>query len=85
MQNIPEKSIADVVTDFLGAAPTLEEIAAYRLPDDLQARAHRLLEKNRMGELTPAERDEMETFRQIDHLITLIKAKARLTLKNRNE
>ncbi|GEM_PF-2913254 len=43
----PEKTIEDVVTDFLGAAPTLAEIAAYRLPDDLQARAHDLLGKNR--------------------------------------
>jgi hypothetical protein len=36
---MPESTIKDVVTDFLGAAPTLEEIAAYRLPDELQARA----------------------------------------------
>ncbi len=34
----PERSIKDVVTDFLSAAPTLLEIAAYRLPDDLQVR-----------------------------------------------
>jgi len=77
----PEKTLKDVVTDFLGSAPTLEEIAAYRLPEELQMRAHELLEKNRSGSLTDEERAEMEEFRQIDHLLTLVKAKARLKLK----
>jgi hypothetical protein len=81
MDFAPEKTVKDVVTDFLGSAPTLEEIAAYRLPDALQARAHDLLEKNRAGSLSDDERAEMEEFRQIDHLLTLIKAKARLKLK----
>ena len=80
-QNAPERTISDVVTDFLGSAPTLEEIAVYRLPDDLQQRAHELLDKNGEGEITPDKRAEMEEFRDIDHLLTLIKAKARLKLK----
>lgn len=77
----PQTTIADVVTDFLGSAPTLVEIAAYRLPDELQTRAHTLLERNRQGNLTGEERAEMEEFQQIDHLLTLIKAKARLNLR----
>jgi hypothetical protein len=76
----PEKTVSDVVTDFLSSAPTLEEIAAYRLPDELQAQAHELLDKNRAGTLSPEEHAEMEEFRQIDHLMTLVKAKARLKL-----
>jgi len=79
----PGTTIADIVTDFLGSAPTLEEIAAYRLPDELQVRAHDLLDKNRDGSLTDDERTEMEEFRQIDHLLTLVKTKARLKLKSR--
>lgn len=78
MSIAPERTVADVVTDFLSSAPALEEIAAYRLPDDLQQRAHALLDKNREGTLSAEERAEMEEFRQIDHLLTLIKAKARL-------
>lgn len=80
-QSAPQRTITDIVTDFLGSAPTLEEIAAYRLPDDLQSRAHTLLEKNRDGSLSHEERAEMEEFRQIDHLLTLVKAKARLKLE----
>ncbi len=81
MTVVPEKTVSDVVTDFLSAAPALDEIAVYRLPDELQQRAHALLEKNREGTLSVEERAEMEEFRQIDHLLTLIKAKARLKLK----
>jgi hypothetical protein len=77
----PQKTVSDIVTDFLSRAPSLEEIAAYRLPDEFQARAHILLEKNRDGTLSTDERAEMEEFRQIDHLMTLIKAKAQLQLK----
>jgi hypothetical protein len=81
MQHPPVRTLTDVVTDFLSSAPSLEAIAAYRLPDDLQHRAHELLEKNRDNTLSEAERAEMEEFREIDHLLTLIKAKARLRLK----
>lgn len=76
-------TIKDVVTDFLGSAPTLEQIAAYRLSDVLQERAHDLLEKNRTGHLSDEEQDEMAEFRQIDHLLTLVKAKAKITLTKR--
>jgi hypothetical protein len=70
-----------VVSDFIGSAPRLEEIAAYRLPADLQQRAHLLLEKNHEGKLSDVEQAELEEFCQIDHLLTLIKAKARLKLQ----
>jgi len=80
MTGAPPKTIKDVVTDFLSSAPTLREIADYRLPAELQQRAHDLLEKNRTGVLGEDERLEMEEFRQIDHLLTLVKAKARLKL-----
>ena len=83
MNVAPEKTIRDLVTDFLGSAPTLEEIAAYRLPEALQVRAHDLLEKNRDGALSASEQAEMEEFRELDHLLTLVKAKARLNLKAR--
>jgi hypothetical protein len=75
------RSIKDIVTDFLGSAPTLEEIANYRLPPELQDQAHNLLDKHRSGNLTDEERSEMEEFQQLDHLLTLVKAKARLKLK----
>jgi hypothetical protein len=83
MSLAPERSftIKDVVTDFLASAPPLEALADYRLPEALQQRAHDLLEKNRHGSLTEDERVEMEAFRDMDHLLTLVKTKARLRLQ----
>lgn len=83
MQSTPTQLTA-VLSDFLGSAPSLDDIIAYRLPDDLQERAHLLLDKNRQGVLSGEERSEMEAFRQLDHLMILIKAKARLRLKSQS-
>jgi hypothetical protein len=85
MSIAPQKSVKDVVTDFLVSAPTLEELANYRLPDDLQTYAHTLLEKNRLGTLNADEQREMTEFRLIDHLLTLVKVKALLKLKSDHE
>ena len=84
MQQTPHRTVTDVITDFLASAPSLEDMAAYRLPPDLQERAHHLLKKNRDGSLSDAEQAEMNEFRQIDHLLTLLKAKARLKLKKQS-
>lgn len=81
----PAKTVKDVVTDFLASAPSLQALADYRLPEDLQAYAHSLLDKNREGILTDEERHEMEEIREIDHLLILIKAKAKLKLRMQHE
>lgn len=82
MQHVPAPTISDAVTDFLSSAPTLQELADYRLPDEFQQRAQELLDKNRAGSLSDSEQAEMVEFRQIDHIVTLVKAKARLKLKD---
>jgi hypothetical protein len=74
MNHVPEKSAKEVFTEFLSTAPSLTEIAEYRLPEEAQTRAHALLDKNRTRTLTSKEQREMEEFRLIDHLLTLVKA-----------
>lgn len=71
-----EATAKEVITDFLASGPTVEEIAAFRLPDSLQEHANFLLERNREGTLLPEERAEMEEFLQIECILKLIKAKA---------
>ncbi len=85
MNLTPEVTVSDVITDFLGSAPSLQEIVSYRLPEEFQARSHALLDKNRNGTMSEEDRAEMEQFRQIDHLMTLVKAKARLKLEGQSE
>lgn len=85
MQNIPTRTIFGEITDFLATNPTPEEIIAYRLPDDLQARAHELLDRNSEGELTPEEHNEMMDFARIDNMLLQLKAKMKLKLKKAAE
>lgn len=47
--------VFDVMTDFLASEPSAGEVINYHLPEDLQARAHYLLEQNGEDLLTPAE------------------------------
>ena len=85
MQNASARTVFGEITDFLATNPTPEEIVAYRLPDNLQARAHELLDKNGEGELTPEEHEEMIDFARIDQMMSLLKIKMRIKLKHNDE
>ena len=62
MQPTTIRTVFEEITDFLATNPTPQEIIAYRLPDDLQERAHELLDRNGEGELTYDEEQEMYDF-----------------------
>lgn len=79
----PEQTIKDVVTDFLASGPSVDDLIAYRLPEALQERAQYLLDQKRAEGLTATEQQEMDEFLQIDHLMALVKAKARLKRRGR--
>ena len=85
MQTAPLRTLFGVITDFLASDPSPEEIIAYRLPDDLQARAHDLLERNGEGLLTLDEEQEMYDFMRADEMMALLKAKTRLKLNDASE
>lgn len=82
MQNVPVRTVFGEITDFLATNPTPEEIIAYQLPDDLQARAHELLDLNGEGKLTAEERDEMFDFVRVERMMSLLKIKMRIKLKS---
>ena len=85
MQNIPTRTIFSEITDFLATNPSPEAIITYRLPEDLKARSHQLLECNGEGELTDEEYDEMLDFVRVDEMMSLLKAKMKLKLKRQAE
>ncbi len=82
MLNMPVRSVFSEITDFLAKNPTPQEIIAYQLSEDLQARAHELLEHNGEDQLTPEERDEMFDFVRVDEMMSLLKVKMKLKLRN---
>lgn len=74
-------TVFDVITDFLTTDPSTEEILAYKLPVELEQRAHDLMERHRNDQLTFDETLEMQDFMRMDRFMTLLKAKTRLKLK----
>ncbi len=76
------RTVFGEIADFLTADPTPEAILAYHLPDDLQARVEALIERNGEGQLTFDEQQELFDFMRADEMISLIKAKTKLKLRN---
>jgi hypothetical protein len=75
-----QESIFSEVAEFIVSQPSLETIAAYQASPSAQARLEWLLEKNREEGLLPEEREEADKYLALSHLMTLVKAKARLKL-----
>lgn len=73
-------TIQEEVLTFLLSSPTPEQIIAFHASDSAQARLRNLLDSNRSGTLTSDERAELEEASQINHFVTLLKAKAHQTL-----
>lgn len=76
----PDRILFDEITDFLASAPTAEQIIAYKPSDILDQRLHELLHKNSSEQLTTEERKELDEFLRINHLLTVVTAKAQLKL-----
>jgi len=82
MYNTNIRTVFGVITDFLTSDPTAEAILAYHLPEDLQARADELIERNGEGQLTFDEQQELFDFMRADEMMSLLKAKTKLKLRN---
>lgn len=81
MDNTPTRTVFDVITDFLATEPSPQEIIGYYMPDDLQARLDELLDKNREGEISVSEREELDRFLHADQMFSMLKTKMKLKLK----
>lgn len=72
----PSTTTMDEVLDFLLSQPTPEQIIAFHASEAAQLRLRYLLDANREGRLTEAEEAELDEASQLNHFITLLKAKA---------
>jgi hypothetical protein len=62
------------VLSFLAEKPTPADIMAFRPTDEMQQRLKTLLNRNKLGELTPAEAKELDEYDRIEHLVVMLKA-----------
>lgn len=73
----PSRQVFDEMIGFLVSDPTREQIIAYKISDTAQTRLAELLDKNREDGLTEVESAELDLFESVDHLMSLLMAKAR--------
>ncbi|MBB6049573.1 hypothetical protein [Armatimonas rosea] len=63
----------DELVELLASAPGL---ASFHLSEESRTRAWELAKRERDGNLTEEERQELETFSQLEHVVRLAKARA---------
>jgi len=64
------------IMDFLTSSPTPAQLVAFKISEATQERLEDMLYKHREEALTPDEHAELETYRQLNHLIIRLKARA---------
>ena len=64
------------IMELLISQPTPKQVLAIRPSTDLQNRVSELLERNKRGELSPLEENELERHLMLEHLVRLAKAYA---------
>lgn len=80
MDYAPAEIFFDEITDFLMSQPTIEDIIGFEISEKLNKRLHGLLDKNSEESITLDERSELDIFLHYGHILSMLKAKARLKL-----
>jgi hypothetical protein len=68
------------VIDFIASGPSPGDVAAFRLSDEGNQRAELLVQKEKSGELSAAEKSELDHYLELEHIMRLAKARARQRL-----
>lgn len=63
------------VLDFIANHPTPEQIAAFGPTPEMIERRRTLVAKERVNEITPVEKTELDEYDRIEHLMVMIKTR----------
>jgi hypothetical protein len=61
------------VLDFIAGRPTPERIASFGPTPEMNERLKTLVERESSGDITPAEKAELDEYERLEHLMILIK------------
>lgn len=76
MRETSDPPVYQEIMDFLATSPTPEALLAFKISAGAQERLEDLLDMHREAALTPDERVELETYRQLNHLVIRLQARA---------
>jgi len=71
----------DEIIDLFANGSSPDKIVSFKPSDESQNRVRELLSKSKLGQLTPEEESELDDFGMIEHLMRLVKARARQRAK----
>ena len=72
------------LVDFVAGGTTPEDVVNFRPSAEAQQRVAELIEREGESRLTPEEAAELSHFLELEHILRMAKAKARLILANRS-
>jgi hypothetical protein len=72
--------VFDEIIDFITSGPMPQDIIAFKPSEQLVKRIEVLLERKRKEALSDADREELEQYMVIEHIMRLAKARARQRL-----
>ncbi len=76
---IAYQNIYDSLADFMAALDPAK-VLAFHAPAHIQARVEVLLEKKQQDGLTPIEKEELDHYFILEHIVRLAKSRARLRM-----
>ncbi len=78
LQHLPPvpNTVYQYILEFMISQPSPEQVLAFGPTPAMQRRVDELMAKNRASSLTAAETRELDEYVRINHLITLLKARA---------
>lgn len=68
--------VYDEIVDFIAAGTTPQSVIDFKLSNAAQERLEDLVYRHKTGELTQDEKRELDHFLTLEHIMTLIKARA---------
>jgi hypothetical protein len=69
---LPARLYRDILS-FLAGNPTSEQILAFQPAPEIEERLKTLLARERDGEITSAEKEELDECERIEHLVVMLK------------
>ncbi|NEO44262.1 MAG: hypothetical protein F6K55_09060 [Moorea sp. SIO4A3] len=79
---VKNQKIYDEFIDFVAQGTSPESVTKFQFSETTKEQIDDLVERAKLGDLSPSEKNELEQFLVVEHLIRLAKARAHQYLKS---
>ena len=70
----------DEVIDFIASGPSPDAVVSFRLSESANRQAELLVQREKDGEISEAEKSELDHYLELEHIMRLAKVRARRRL-----